>query len=84
MRRLASRPAEVVARTGACSLPAGHASLRYRLMTFQRPAAPWRDTLGEALLDAIFTGNGTRDEWDGIVFLTVPAWIKEEPRQAAT
>lgn len=81
MRHLATRrPEDLVSRPGVAALPAGQAELRYRLMIFQRPLAPWRDTLAEALLDAIYTGTGSREEWTGTVYLSVPAWINEEPK----
>lgn len=45
-------------------------------MVFDRPAGPWRDSQRAALEDAVQTGNATRDDHSGTVYLTVPARIE--------
>lgn len=57
---------------------------RHRLMSFDRPLAPWRATKAEAYQDALELRVATRDRHSKIVFLTVPARIVSVPPNEET
>lgn len=54
---------------------------RWRLMIFDRPSGPWRDTRQAAQQDAIEAGYGEMDEQYGGFFITVPAWLQWQGRR---
>jgi hypothetical protein len=47
----------------------------HRLMMFDRPLAPWRDTRAKAMKDAVRLGHAEYDSRYQAHFLIVPAWI---------
>jgi hypothetical protein len=55
-------------------------STRWRLVIFNRPAGPWRGTLAEAQLDAIESGNASRDEHSDQVYYGPLASLQREER----
>lgn len=61
-------------------MPADRRGYQYRVRVFDR-AGPWRASQGEAVRDAVETGNAS---FDGEIycrtFMTAPAWIERYPR----
>ncbi|MCP3735646.1 hypothetical protein M9979_12255 [Sphingomonas sp. RP10(2022)] len=51
---------------------------RYRVIVFENPRGPWRDTFDEAKDDAIVAGLASYDESRREYYLAVPVAIETE------